>query len=124
MKKIREVIQRFIDKHVPCEVMLSSCDAGRIYGLYQLEIPESNPEWSARIERAIDRLTAQMPLRLECNHRLETYLIYEDDKKALARLCNNYCIFLAEQYEDMPFFIQTLSVQLYNDFTKIMLLFK
>ena len=124
MKKIREAIQRFIDKHVPCEIQLTHCDAGRIYGLYQISIPEPNEEWQTRMSTAIDRLTAQMPLQIECSHRLESYLIYEDDKKALARLCNNYCIWLAEQYDNVPFFMQPLATKLYNDFTTIMLKFK
>lgn len=121
MKKIVEAIQRFIDRHVPSEVILKECHVRRLHALFTNSYKEIIPATQVtETARAIDRLTAQLPLQSECSCKPCAFLIYEADKKLLKQLCNNYCLWIAEKYDSMPWFPQLVATVNYEDFTNIM----
>ncbi|GGD44883.1 hypothetical protein GCM10011514_06120 [Emticicia aquatilis] len=120
MKRIIAAIQIWIDKNIPSEVILKECHVRRLHALFTNFYKEIPATQVAETARAIDRLTAQLPLQSECSCKPCAFLIYEADKKALKQLCNSYCLWIAENYEAMPWFPRLIASVNYEDFTNIM----
>jgi hypothetical protein len=88
-------IKTWIDKHVPKTVMLKAGDERVLLSVYTyMQLPK--PE----LVEAVQRIQAQMPFYPDGN--THEYLVYEADKKALADMCNDYCILLSDAYQYYP----------------------
>ena len=122
MIQIRQMFWAYFEKIAPYEVMLRDCDAKRLWNVYSLAKEKPFIKLPANIESAIDTLTAQTSE--ECRAFEQSFFLYKRDKAALAELCNNYCIWLAEGFDTMPEFAKKMVELNYQYFTDLMLRLK
>ena len=114
MKVIWNYWKKLRDSFLPCYVTFR---AGEEYVLVSLKT--YMPTDSADLQEAIDRLTAQMPYNRD--YKEHEYLLYAKDKRALAKMCNDYCVGLAEVYEFYHPILKGWLTQNYNTATTLML---
>jgi hypothetical protein len=96
MLKIKQYFQNLVDRHVPQLVTLNSEDVLTIMAIYNYEAPafiSDHAELTA-LAVAIERIEAQLPFFHD--GELHEYLLYVEDRKAIAGMCNKYCIQVAE----------------------------
>lgn len=124
IKSIKDSVRAWSYRNIPVLIELSECDVRRIVDLYELGINESDFEWSMKIDDSVKRLLSQIPLEITsnkvCGCRKMEFLVYEEDRVVLKRLCNSYAMWIADNYEEMPNWVQQLADRQYKDFTEIM----
>lgn len=107
-----EKIRGWIDRYYPKTVMLKPGDDSVLVSVYNyMQMP------SAVLTEAIGRIQAQMPYWAD-GHAQE-YLVYEADKKALSKMCNDYCMVLAGAYELYPGWAKLLAAENYKRCTEL-----
>ncbi len=121
MQKIKQYIKKMTDRYMPNLVTLNSEDVRTIMAIYQHEAPSfitDNAEMTA-LSVAIGRIEAQLPFFHD--GELHEYLLYVVDCKALADMCNKYCLQVAETNEKLHPLLRGIATMNYGHCTKIYL---
>lgn len=107
-----EKIRSWIDKHIPELVTFKPKDEMVLLSIYNyMAVPND------AIKEAIGRIQAQMPFYLD--GMAHEYLLYKADKKALADMCNDYCILLSDAYQYYPCWAKSLATDNYKRCTEL-----
>lgn len=118
-------ISEFISNQIPTEYLMKECDWRTIIHLHHYV--EIDAIWQQKIDSAIKRISAQMPLAKDCSCRQTSILLYKDDVLAIKRLINNHCFKLAEIYSIIPerdWFRAAVAEVSYQKYTNLLLRIK
>jgi hypothetical protein len=121
MLKIKRYLKKLVDRYMPNLVTLNAEDVRTIFALYQYEAPSfitDNAEMTA-LSVAIERIEAQLPFFHD--GELHEYLLYVADCKALADMCNKYCLQVADSNEKLHPLLRGIATLNYGHCTNIML---
>lgn len=117
MKKyVTQLLNGWIERNIPTEMILSECDARKLIYLSKIR----NSANSAELENGVSRIESQI-LPGPCSCKKVSFLVYESDKKAFRGLLNDYCMDIADKFDTMPNLIQHFASCQYEQFTNIML---
>lgn len=124
IRSIKAAVRAWSYRNIPMLIEISECNVRRIINLYEIGVNEPNVDWSMKIEDSVKRLLSQMPIGMTngniCNCRRMEFFVYEEDRQALKRMCNNYAMWIVDNYEEMPYWVQPLADKQYEEFTEIM----
>ena len=122
--KFLKKISDWIDNQIPQAVKVQECVMRDVIAVYNLHINNEVAFFNNKADKAIDRIIAQIEENGSCTHEVHTYLLYKEDKAAIRRLLNNYCLFIAERHSAIRCkAFKHLAFLQYEKYTKMMKLF-
>jgi hypothetical protein len=98
-------INSWIERNYPRTVMLNAGDERILLSIYTY-MQNPKPE----LAKAIERIRYQMPYWPDGN--AHEYIMYVADKRALSKMCNEYCMMLADAYDRYPVDFAGLSIRI------------